>query len=706
MVSTTDDAADNDFSVGELSLREAIAFASNVAGNNAITFSSLFNTPQVIDLGSQLPTITEDVTITGPGQDLLTLDAGLGGDGLMNGNGYRIFLIDDGNFNTAIDVEISGLTLTGGDPLCSGGAIFSLENLNLVSSRVSGNSGDCGGGGIFNGGTATVASSTISNNYGGNGGGIQNDFNGATLTVLSSTISGNTASSSGGGIENLGTVTVIDSKISENSADGYGGGIRSLLGTVTITGSTISGNTATRTGGGIRNNRTITITSSTISGNSAEREGGGIFNYGYATISDSTISGNSAIDDGGGIYNSRREATVTNTTISGNSTGGIGGGVFSRGLVTLTNSIVANNPSGGDVAGAFPGAITGSSNLIEDGTGGIADTITGDPLLGPLAFNGGPTQTHALLPGSPAIDVGISTTLTDQRGGPRVVDLSEVANGANSNGADIGAFELQATEPFVAPPVVVAFARDEGFVLERPDLLNTISVSFGVDVSVSAGDLEIRNDTLGGSVVDSSNLIFSYDSTRNTATWDFSSLLLDAAFYSFELSDGIVSVVDGLSLDGDGDGTPGGEFLESVYVAVPGDANLDGQVDVLNDGFALVSDLGANGGASWARGDFNDDGNVDVLGDAFILVSRLGQSVVPPADASAFASESGFSASSAKIKVDATEPVIVSRDDSFAGFAADKRDDQQRSTQRASVQELALVGSQSLDDVFADRFWI
>ena len=82
-----------------------------------------------------------------------------------------------------------------------------------------------------------------------------------------------------------------------------------------------------------------------------------------------------------------------------------------------------------------------------------------------------------------------------------------------------------------------------------------------------------------------------------------------------------------MPLDGNGDGVLGGAYVESVYVAIPGDANLDGEVSVLDDAFAVIGSLGTTGGATWAAGDFNDDGTVNVLGDAFILISRLGQSV-------------------------------------------------------------------------------
>ena len=148
---------------------------------------------------------------------------------------------------------------------------------------------------------------------------------------------------------------------------------------------------------------------------------------------------------------------------------------------------------------------------------------------------------------------------------------------------------------------------------------------------VAVDDLTVVNETAGGVSVDLSTVGFSYDSASQIATWDFSSLALEPAFYSFELSDDITSAADNVSLDGDGDGNPGGNFIESVYVAISGDANLDGQVNVLGDAFPLIGNLGATGGAIWAEGDFNDDGNVDVLGDAFILIGQLGQSDLSPA---------------------------------------------------------------------------
>ena len=153
------------------------------------------------------------------------------------------------------------------------------------------------------------------------------------------------------------------------------------------------------------------------------------------TLTDTTISGNSAAQ-GGGIRSSTFVGglTLTNTTINNNTASGDGGGIFDQGgTATLKNTIVSNSPSGGDCSGI----ITSSGhNLDSDGSCGL--TGTGDlsstnPLLGSLADNGGSTLTHALLPGSPAIDAGDDTAAppTDQRGVAR-------PKGAAS---DIGAYE-------------------------------------------------------------------------------------------------------------------------------------------------------------------------------------------------------------------------------------------------------------------------
>ncbi|MFN6050163.1 MAG: choice-of-anchor Q domain-containing protein, partial [Planctomycetia bacterium] len=168
----------------------------------------------------------------------------------------------------------------------------------------------------------------------------------------------------------------------------------------------------------------FTFINSTLSGNTAIF-GGGVFNDGGGILnfSNSTVSGNSA-GQGGGIANNSGTVTVTNSTVSGNSADqNGGGGIANNGTLNIANSIVANSTSGGDYAGQVGTIGTNTNNLVEDGSLPGTSEITGDPLLGPLQNNGGPTFTQALLSGSPAIGAGSGTisnaspvSRKDQRG--------------------------------------------------------------------------------------------------------------------------------------------------------------------------------------------------------------------------------------------------------------------------------------------------
>jgi len=237
--------------------------------------------------------------------------------------------------------------------------------------------------------------------------------------------------------------------------------------TITISGFTIRNGHAGNAGGGIdnENNDTLVITNCIISGNTAGL-GGGMFNGGPLTIGSTTVSGNSAAN-GGGIYNSGGGmATITNSTVSGNSAGE-GGGIFNIGVFAITNSTLSNN-SASLAGGVFNNEVLqigdtilnmGASganisnfgtvkslgyNLSSDSGGGAlnapGDQINTDPLLGPLQNNGGRTFTHALLPGSPAINTGNPTftppPFNDQRG----PGFNRVVNGR----IDKGSFEVQA----------------------------------------------------------------------------------------------------------------------------------------------------------------------------------------------------------------------------------------------------------------------
>jgi hypothetical protein len=320
----------------------------------------------------------------------------------------------------------------------SAGGIANLERgtLTVTNSTLSGN-GASYGGGIVNVGVLNVTNSTLNGNDAHIGGGINNA---GALTLTSSTVSGNSGLDGGGGISNSGTMSVTSSTVSDNR----GSGISNWpMGTLTVTNSALSGNSANATyagGGGISNEGSLTVTNSTLSGNSAFN-GGGIYSVdGTVTVTNSTLSGNSARGgggNGGGISTFRGALTVLNCTLSGNSADGSGGGISNEGTLYTRNTIIAGNTAsaGRDLYGNI-----GSQgyNLIGNtqGGSGFADTdlLNVNPLLGPLQNNGGPTQTMALLAGSPALNAGDPNELgvPDQRGVVR------------SGGVNIGAYQASA----------------------------------------------------------------------------------------------------------------------------------------------------------------------------------------------------------------------------------------------------------------------
>src|SRR5439155_14823696 len=205
------------------------------------------------------------------------------------------------------------------------------------------------------------------------------------------------------------------------------------------------------------------LVNSTLSGNHSG-VGGGICNDspdGFASVEviRSTVSGNSS-DWGGGLLNASypgvagHKALIVSSTFSDNYASR-GGGIYNYSVATLElgNTILKAGPSGGSISNDL-GSITslGYNLSSDDGRGGLTDAtdqINTDPLLGPLQDNGGPTFTHALLCGSPAIDQGrnLGGLASDQRGLPRVVDDPFLANATGGDGTDIGAFERQSICP-------------------------------------------------------------------------------------------------------------------------------------------------------------------------------------------------------------------------------------------------------------------
>jgi CSLREA domain-containing protein len=257
------------------------------------------------------------------------------------------------------------------------------------------------------------------------------------------------------------TALLADLTITGGAADDDGGGIRNA-GALTLLRTTVTGNEArvatSRNGGGIASSGTLVVTQSTIAANRAV-DGGGIDFTGTLSLTNSTIAVNVAggpgsTGGGGGIHAGTGAAlNAANTTVAGNvAFGGAGsGGGIEAPSATLANSIVANNlANASDQSATFAdncavGTLTSQGHNLSNGSDcgltGTGDRQATDARLGPLADNGGPTDTEAPPAGSPAIDAGAGCPGLDQRG------LSRPRGGA----CDIGAYEL-------APPVVATAA--------------------------------------------------------------------------------------------------------------------------------------------------------------------------------------------------------------------------------------------------------
>lgn len=244
-------------------------------------------------------------------------------------------------------------------------------------------------------------------------------------------VTGGHTTQAGGGIQNVGNLSLVACTIHDCFATANGGGIGNY-GNLSLLRSTIHDNETSASGGGIFNNTgNLTVTNSTLTGNTSTAGlGGAILNFGALVFSNSTISGNSALFDGGGIFTQGGTAQFKNTILAANN----GSSDFDLGVSGTTITTLGGNLLGSEsgFTNQFP---IGNPNANGDIVSANANRI--DPGLAPLARNGGATPTMSLLPGSPAVDAGVATTLlTDQRGAERVL----------ADGPDIGAFETAASD--------------------------------------------------------------------------------------------------------------------------------------------------------------------------------------------------------------------------------------------------------------------
>jgi hypothetical protein len=456
------DAGDNG---GANQLRAKLT-ALQSSGGGTLTFN--VGAATIVLTNGVLPSVITNSTVDGGGTVTIS-----------GANSTYIFGIESGGTLTLNNITVTRGFNGGGD----GGAIRNFGTLNINNCKLLQNQTASGfsGGAILSVGPLNITNSEFGANQAGNGGALYPRFStgvtaitgcnfhdnatinttnglggaillwdGAQVTISSGTFSANTAGYGGGiYITQNSTLSIGNSTLSGNSA-AYGGGIYDD-GTATLANVILSSNSAAYYAG-MYNGGTATLTSVTLSGNSATYGGGGIFNYGTATLTNVTVSGNSALD-GGGIYLYRGIATLTNVTLSGNSARSEGGGIDYRsgfGTVTLKNTLIAKGATGANCVGLAGG----SFNLSDDnscGFGAGRDNV--NLLLGPLANNGGFTQTHLPQAGSAAIDnaTGNGAPARDQRGYVRA--------GA---APDVGAAEFGGTIPVTLANISTRLAVQTG----------------------------------------------------------------------------------------------------------------------------------------------------------------------------------------------------------------------------------------------------
>jgi fibronectin-binding autotransporter adhesin len=543
------------------------------------------------------------------------------------------------------------------------------------------------GGGMYNYGSATLdGCSFVGNACGDDGGGFSGlgfgSLQSGSSELRNCSFIGNSANNSGGGLELEGTLSgplqVVDCVFRENQAIGGGGGLV-LAGTnstpATVTGCRIEANramgppslgegaagglglsnTATTlsdcivsnnyatgySGGMVASGGALTMTGVTISGNTAGIQGGGLTIASPATLNDCTISGNSAGQGGGLLMFGRADAAFVACTISGNSanTPGGGGGLYSYPhygtdpSVTLTDTIVAGNTASdgaSDFAQNYVGPVTGSYNLI--GTGGSGGLTAGDhnllnvadPGLTPLGDYGGPTETMALLPGSPAIGAGTAVpgVTTDQRGfaldGPPDIGAFQSHSGALVVDAAIDGLGSPPGELSLRQAVNLADVLTGGATItfDRSTFAgpSVIALTAGpLELSNATGSITIQGPGLGRLAVSGSGVSRVFQ-VKEGSSASLAGLTITGGFTTGDggglLNQGSIALVDVVVV---GNSAANGGGLANSGTALIVGSSIDGNAasadggGIFNTG-ALVefrSDLSANSAGTGGGGLYN-----------------------------------------------------------------------------------------------------
>ena len=507
-------ANNNDNGTG--SLREAITSANGNKEADEIRFD-----PGFFD-GSQGVILLTSGELEITAAEDLEIDGAFGGAAnvVVDGNNAsRVF-----NITGSGNVTFESLTIQNGNSADEGGGIqhIGISTLTVNNSKISDNISQKRGGGIAvnGGGDLAITDNEISNNQANiSGGGI---FNNGNVAINNTAISGNQVDAHGAGILNYGgTITIDNSTISGNQADSRGGGINNNNGgIITIDNSAISNNDSGKRGGAIHNNTNgiMSINNSSISGNVAGIEGGGGISNGIGNVNGSinientTISGNKTTGNGGSILSDEGKVTISSSTISDNEATGSGGGISNESGATanIFNTIIAGNQgTNPDVFGDFNDDGNNLIGVVDGSTGFTTSSLVGtsanpiDPQLASLGNYGGTTQTHALLPGSPAINAGSNNNAptADQRG---------VTRGT----VDIGAFEVS-TDLAVSKTV------------DNPNPVAGDTVTFTITLNNNGTDpvgrLSLSDILPSGLTLVSANASSgSYDT--NTGTWNVGSI--------------------------------------------------------------------------------------------------------------------------------------------------------------------------------------